>query len=205
MSDPHPRRTVRVVGEHATHRHIWRAARLLDHGPDTQERREAMVMASTLFVYLAFEAFLNDVGSRICPDAWANERQTFGASGDYRGTLGKCEYLLKQCGLPVERGRRPFQTAVELDRRRDLLVHGRPFSVDRAIEYVEPKQPRWEEAPILALSDARFLERATTDVEQLCDAMHVAARPIAEHLGTALESDRAFYGVVHQHRAWVQK
>ena len=163
------------------------------------------MLSSTLFVYLAFEAFLNDLGARICPDAWERERETFNRGGEYRGTLGKCDYLLRQCGLAFDRGKRPYQTLVELDRRRDLLVHGRPFSMDQAIEYVEPKQPRWKQPPIEALFDGRFLERAAEDVERLCDAMHAAARPLAEQLGVALDGDHAFYGIVHQHRAWVER
>ncbi len=163
------------------------------------------MLASTLFVYLAFEAFLNDLGARICPEVWANERATFASSGAYHGTLGKFDYLLKTCGLAFDRGTRPYQTLTELDTRRDILVHGRTFSMDQVIEYVEPKQPRWKQPPLQALVDPEFLKRAAADVEQVCDALHFAARPLAKQMGAPVDGDRAFYGPIHRHWAWVEK
>ena len=47
MNDPCFRRIVRVVGEHLTLRHLWRAARHPDQGPVGAERREVLAIAPT--------------------------------------------------------------------------------------------------------------------------------------------------------------
>ncbi len=49
------------------------------------------MIAATLFVYLAMEAFLNDAGRRLWPAEWQDERATF-SRGKYRGTLGKLDF-----------------------------------------------------------------------------------------------------------------
>src|SRR5687768_2096004 len=91
----------RLTGEHYTHRHLWHAAEMLrERGRGPEDGNGILLMASTVFVYLAVEAYTNDLGARVCPSEWADERNFF-STGDFRGTLGKLAYLAKMLGVPV--------------------------------------------------------------------------------------------------------
>lgn len=122
------------------------------------------------------EAYLNDVGPRAAPEKWANEREAF-SRGKHRGTLGKLEYLLELFALTYEKGQRPFQTAAELDRRRDALVHPRTEKVDHVIEYRDAAKVKTHKDPeLFGFGDPTFLAQAFEDIEALCDRIQGAAQ-----------------------------
>jgi hypothetical protein len=152
-----------------------------------------------LFVYLAFEAYLNYLGPRVCPNEWADERTYFGGDGGerYRGTLGKLHRLADEAGVVLEKGRRPYQTVVELDRRRDRLVHGRHEEFDYVVEFKDPKYIPDPEPQIYGLADSASLARAMTDVSAICDELHKRCQELAgEH---AISGGAAFVGMIGHH------
>ena len=187
----------RITGEHFTHRYLWLAAvELRERGRSEEKGNGILIMAAMLFVYLAFEAYLNDVGLRLYPEMWGDEKSTF-RTGDYRGTLGKAEYLRSALKLDFARGRRPFQTIVELDRRRDRLVHGHTEVLDREVRFSDPRQLDSVRAEVEGFSDSTFLARAFEDTEAFCDTLQAAAQAVRGH-GT-IWSPRAFRGMtMHQ-------
>jgi hypothetical protein len=193
----------RVTGEHYTHRSLWSAAEILrQRGRPDQDAFGIFVMASMLFVYLSFEAYLNDLGIRVSPKMWKDEKAAFGR-GQYRGTLGKAEYLAGELRLPLSRGSRPFQTVVELDHRRDMVVHGHTEILDREVQYLDPRQLSAILPEIRALSDIDFLDRAFEDTESVCDKMQARAQArLGSHV---VLSPRAFRGMLmHQGGAIIE-
>ncbi|MGD0993490.1 MAG: hypothetical protein ABR998_13575 [Gemmatimonadales bacterium] len=193
---PKPGRA-RITGEHFTHRYLWSVAQTLGSQASAAEEGQGVLrLAEMLFTYLAFEAYLNYLGARLCPQEWANEREFFG-SGQFHGTVGKAEYLAHQLSVDLAPGKRPLQTVVELDRRRDKLVHGRTESLDREVTFKDPAELSSVEPEIHTLADEKFLGRALEDVEVCCDALHAAA--IAKVGLRALLAQRAFVGMIaHQ-------
>src|SRR5690606_33857575 len=113
-----------LTGEHFTHRYLWHCSLTLDAQASREEGGSAAFeLAALLFVYLAFEAYLNYLGPRVCPEEWKDERKSFGAESKnrFRGTLGKLRLVADRTGLVLDTGTRPYQTIAELDRRRDRI------------------------------------------------------------------------------------
>jgi hypothetical protein len=178
-----PRKTARLTGEIFNHRLLWHSAHVLSkQATDREEGSTYSLLAATLFAYLALEAYLNDVGPRVAPEQWKDERESF-SQGEYRGTLGKLEFLLRQLDLKYDKGRRPFQTVRELDRRRDALVHPRTEKVDHLIRYRDAAKVQTHKDPeLFEFADQNFLVQAFQDIEVLCDGIQGAARQrLGEH------------------------
>jgi hypothetical protein len=178
-----PRKSARLTGEIFNHRLLWHSAQVLrQQAAEREEGSTYSILAATLFVYLALEAYLNDIGPRASPAQWKNERETF-SRGDYRGTLGKLEFLLSHFALKYERGQRPFQTVSDLDRRRDALVHPRTEKVDHLVQYRDAAKVQTHKEPeLFEFADPLFLDRAFEDVEGLCDRIQGAAQQqLGEH------------------------
>jgi len=114
-----------VQNEHRTFRSLWVAAKRLhidaeaDSPPNTWRLVGATICAAS-----AMEGFLNDLGSRIAPAEFADER-TYFSGPKHRGTLGKLKFLAERVGLALDWGRRPLQSLRELDGIRNSLVHPR--------------------------------------------------------------------------------
>jgi hypothetical protein len=187
-----------ITGEIYTHRLLWHVAACLKaQGDNAEEGATNQFLGSLAFVYFALEAFLNDLGARVAPDEWANERETFG-HGEYRGTIGKLDFLSERLAVVVDRGRRPYQTVVELEVRRDAMVHGRTEVVDHVIKYRDASRvPARKDPDLFQLVVGGFLDRAIADVEELCDRLQAAAQTLhGEH---EIGSPRAFIGMMwHQ-------
>lgn len=197
MSISRKRGKARVTGEHYTHRYLWHAAELLkEKGTADEDGGGVLIMASMLFVYLAFEAYLNDIGPHVCPDEWKDERRFF-AKSPYRGALGKLRLLLDRCGIAFSEGKRPYQTIAALDARRDKLVHGRTELIDQEISFKDPRDLKSLDPEVYRFADESFLDRAMADAESLADAIQVAAQAV---LGEReVRSARAFRGMIgHQ-------
>jgi hypothetical protein len=186
----------RITGEHYTHRYLWHAAQTLAVKGRADETGGVLLMAATIFAYFAFEAYLNYIGPIVCPDEWLRERAYFGGEGgeQYRGTLGKAWLLTDRLGLKRDRSRRPYQTLVDLDTRRDAVVHGRTEQFDVAVAFKDPQRIKRVDPVIYEFADETFVARVLEDVESIGDTIQRAAQ---EKLGEAdIWSPRAFLGIM---------
>lgn len=186
-----------IRGEHFTHRYLWYTAEMLrDSAVQGEIVDGRMTMAAALFTFLAIEAFANDLGPRVAPPAWEDERAFF-ARGRYQGTLGKLRYIGTALGVPIDTSRRPYQTLRELRKRRDDLVHARTEIVDQVVYYRTPAELGTIAPAIHRFGDDRFLHRAMADAEELCDRLQAAAQ--ADLGQGTIVSPRAFRGMLmHQ-------
>jgi len=187
-----------LTGEIFTHRLLWHSAQSFHNAAlEREEGADHQLLAAMLFIYLAFEAYLNDVGSRLCPDEWKKEREFF-AQGPHRGTRGKLDHLLQRCNLKVFDSQvRPYSTIKKLTTRRHKLVHGHTESVNEVIEFDVQNPPTHVEPEVWTFAEPAFIEQAFLDVEQICDAIQKSAQLI---LGEpAIPSPKAFAGIMwHQ-------
>ncbi len=134
---------VRLEGEHLTHTTLWATAkRFLSIGLRAPKGSFYQLLATVVFGYFAFEAYLNTALRAVAPDVWKDERRFF-TSGKYRGTLGKFHYLAELAGLRVEKSRRPFQTVKRLSEARDFLGHAKveKFNVVVPVEKLDEPHP----------------------------------------------------------------
>lgn len=165
---------VRLQGEHLTHTTLWATAeRFLKIGLAEPKGSFYPLLASTVFAYFAFEAYLNTALRAVAPAVWKDEKKFFG-TGKYRGTLGKCHYLAELVGLSIETSRRPFQTARQLAEARDFLGHAKVEEFDVVVPVAKLDEPRPYPSAMDTYSSATFAKRAIEDVEKLCDALHLA-------------------------------
>jgi hypothetical protein len=95
--------------------------------------------------------------------------------------------------LKLDRGRRPYQTLVELDRRRDAVVHGRTEQFDVEVAFKDPQHIKRIDPVIYEFADETFVTRVLEDLESIGDTIQQAAQ---EKLGEAeVWSPRAFLGM----------
>lgn len=190
--------SARLTGEIYNHRLLWHTAQFLyEEGITRKEGSHHFLLSSQLFVYLAFEGFLNSLGAIAAPNEWGQERAYF-SQGVYRGTEGKLDLLATVLKVPVDKGARPYQTFTELERRRNYIVHSRPERVDQVVTASTASDlPRSKEPELFAYSDAAFVRRAFDDIESLADSLQRAAQH--ELGGHLLWTPRAFLGMMwHQ-------
>ena len=160
-----------MYSEFVTYRSLWVAAkRLLMDASREEEGRTNRLIGATLCTYFALEGFANDLGERIAPSEWANEKEIFGR-GSHRGTLGKICFLAEVTSSKLERGSRPYQTLRELERVRHDLVHPRTvsgvqvdFDSDGLIELPDSNALR-------TIEKSGWVERAQSDVNALGDQL----------------------------------
>jgi hypothetical protein len=164
-----------VVGEHLLHRHLWEAARFLNSmAAEDAPGRYFPRLAASLFLYFAFEAFLNYLGNIVVPEVWDDERTFFSRGpGGYRGTLGKLDYLMDHLHIPRNRRTRPYRTIVALDRGRDALTHPRAEFIKRKQRPAAPIP----EAQVYRLADTRLFAEACEDIEDLATQLLKAGHP----------------------------
>jgi hypothetical protein len=163
-----------VQNEHRTFRSLWVAAKRLlidaeaDSPPNTWRLLGPIVCAGA-----ALEGFLNDLGSRIAPVEFGDER-TFFSGPVYRGTFGKLKFLAERVDLTLDWGRRPFQSLRSLDRLRNALLH--PRTVYGAPDWNEgvPELP-WPPA-ILDIEEAGVVRRMMEDLNSFGEEMLGAAK-----------------------------
>jgi len=159
----------RITGEHYTHRYLWHSAQTLATKGKADETGGVLLMAATIFAYFAFEAYLNHIGPIVCAEEWFREREFFGGEGGerYRGTLGKAQFLADHLGVELDRGHRPFQTVIELDTRRDAVVHGRTQHFDVEIAFKAPEHIKRVDPVMYEFADEAFVDRVLRDVEKV--------------------------------------
>jgi hypothetical protein len=164
-----------VVGEHLLHKHLWEGARFLHSmAAEDMPGRYFPRLAAGLFLYFAFEAFLNYLGNIVAPEVWADERIFFSRGpGGYRGTLGKLDYLMDRLHIARNRRTRPYRTIVALDRGRDALTHPRAEMIKRRQRPTAPIP----EAQIYQLANPKLFTDACEDIEALAIELLRAGHP----------------------------
>jgi hypothetical protein len=193
---PLERRMARAHGEHYTDVALWKTAtHLLDRGTREPTGSHHLLLAASLFAFLAFEAFLNEMGQRLAPQVWAEERKRF--RGRRAGAVGKFKFLAKETGCACNWNRRPLKTVKDLAGIRDRLAHGRTERWDEvtSVEEVvaDSSPPELEE-----WGTSVFAERAVRDIEGAADGWMETAK--ARHPGFALDRSSAFVGLSSQGR-----
>jgi hypothetical protein len=190
-----PKRKAHLQAEHFTHRALWTGAQVLRVLGKTSEAGQYASVASALFVYLAFEGFLNDLGETIAPTEWGRERAIF-TKPSFKGTLGKLAFLAERCGAGLEKGRRPYSTLKALDTRRSRLVHPRTERLAKTVTFGDPRDiPDRLESQAMSFATDRFLKHAFADTEAVADQLVSAARArFSREMRTYI--GRAFFGEV---------
>ena len=118
------------------------------------------------------------------PKLFAEEKRRFGSNTD-----AKLECLAKRCGVPVDWGRRPFQTLNMLNELRDRLVHAKPELYSGEYEHpVEVEARQMELGHLQQAVEPPLVERAFEDVARIAAQLHEAAlRAADEELRLRLE------------------
>jgi hypothetical protein len=196
------KRRTHISGEHLTHRTLWHCAQVLfDKAQKEEEGSFCLNLAASLFIYLAFEAFLNYVGARAYCELWDDEKKFF-SSGNHRGTLGKLNYIATDVNLALDKGRAPYQTVHLLNERRDKLVHARIEIVNQSVNSSDSLGLSRIDPKIYSFGDPNFVERAFNDVEILCDQLLDAAK--AKYGEEVVDySLKAFVGMHSHQSAWI--
>ncbi|MDA2935136.1 hypothetical protein MYX82_12470 [Acidobacteria bacterium AH-259-D05] len=133
-----------MKGEAFPHRTLWTCAKsLFDRARSEPKGAKYPDMAACLMAYLAYEAYLNLLLSRLDPAIWENEREFF-SKGEYRGTEGKLQWISEFCGgFSWNRGARPYQTIHKMGKLRDRMTHAKPFCYSSSTEHTEENEPNW--------------------------------------------------------------
>jgi hypothetical protein len=190
-----------MYSEFVTYRALWVAAkRLLTDANREAEGRANRLIGATLCTYFALEGFANDLGERIAPGEWANEKEFFGR-GAQRGTLGKIRFLAEITRSSLDRGSRPYQTLRELERVRHDLVHPRTvigmevdFDSDGIIELPDSNALR-------TIEKSDWVERALSDVNALGDQLLRDAK-LGFPAQLAMRGTYAFDGAIASAIGW---
>lgn len=165
-------------GETFPHRLMWKIAE--DQAKLASERErdwsEPALVAMT-FAFHTVEAYMNFLGSRLAPEIWEDEENSF-RKEPYRGWKGKLRKVMELVGLPWLEAERPLKTILELKELRDRIAHGKPEKLAREILH-----PQDTEAPLLAselrsmFTPKEKLTGAMHDVKQFVEQIHTLAAP----------------------------
>lgn len=163
-----------------THRFLWKASESLRAQISSTERNPThFEYTAYLTTYFTLESYLNYLGETVFPKTWENERDFF-SNGDYQGTAGKLKWLSEQLNVPrvSDTSRRPGQTISNLNKIRNLLVHG---SVDINEVYEEINFEDLNIESMLQNSIERrihdeFLDHCFNDVENIISTLHNGAK-----------------------------
>jgi hypothetical protein len=163
-----------MQNEHRLFRSLWVAAkRLLLDAEAELPQNTWRLLGATICAAAALEGFLCDLGSRIAPAQFADERAFF-SGRDYRGTIGKLKFLAERIGLPLDWGRRPLQSLSSLDRLRNQFIH--PRSTYGTTDWSDGvPAPQWPPA-IISIEEDGMVRRMMEDLNTFGDMMIVAAK-----------------------------
>jgi len=181
-------------GETFTHRVLWDCCRQqMKAATNATKGARSFHIAAMLMAYLAYEAYLNYVGSRVAPDAWENEQDFFSQTG-YRGTEGKLRKILEVCGLKQpNKGNRPYQTLSELKSLRNFLAHGKLDSYQtEQIHHRDIEPPLFPQDTLDKSVTPKKAERALEDTEKFIEFLHESIRP---HINDIWFGDKALGGI----------
>jgi hypothetical protein len=164
--------TTRTVysGEVFTHRVLWKTARVMKaHAVQHAEGRFYYSISAMLMARLTLEAYANFLLHVLYPRVYGEEKSRFGSSTD-----AKLGWIYKELGIPLDRGRRPYQTLPLLDKFRDRVVHGKP-DVYAGEEHHAPE----EEPSPMQMGE---LERAVTPSAARAWYTHIMAGGLARQV-----------------------
>jgi hypothetical protein len=159
-----------------TYRSLWHAAEQLRvNGEKDDDNGFWSLLAATLFVFIAYEGFLNDLGERVAPDIWVGEREFF-SKRTFVGTLGKTRFLAQRIGLALDRVGRPYSTLAELSGWRNGLVHPRTVRVHGTRRIAGNHRPPTARPMAFALIERpSFVARSFEDIAAIADKLLSAA------------------------------
>lgn len=185
-------RKARTEAEYFLHQHAWMYAQsLVQMRDDDAGPRDTLECSACLMLACAVEAHANRLLEAGCPSEYANERVFF-SSGNFRGTIGKLEFLAFKLQVSLSRGSMPFQTVCALFAWRDQMVHPRVERIVREQAYTDPSSVTPPESEVLAFPVAN-LSRAFQDCEAVCDSLQASA---LVHRFKGILVPRAFKGIL---------
>ncbi len=170
------------------HEVLWRAAKSSLRSATVQHdhiREDHLAILSLLAGFLAFEGFVNMIGSEVAPDAWSKERKFF-STGKHRGIMGKVDYLFTLFpGIKLNKETPPYLTFAQVKEVRDSIAHNKP------VKYLEKSDSHFPEC-LMPWSDFKALD----DVSQALDHL----KELAELIRTgALSILKEEYALSHIH------
>lgn len=154
------------------HRILWQAG----------EKNLQLVTSSSgdamFLFFVAFEGYLNWLGSRIAPEVWEEERQFFSCS-PFQGTLGKYRFLAKLLCLPnPDPSQGPYQTAKDLLKLRDMVAHPKAEAGERVVKFKEEYFPPYYQSELEKKVSPDAAIRAKDHLEKLAEGLHRKAKQV---------------------------
>jgi hypothetical protein len=130
--------------------------------------------SALILLYSCLEAHLNFLGTVLFPDQWAEEREFFGGK-PYRGTLGKLRFLADQLDVTIDKGRAPYTTLRQLEKRRHQLVHPHLEQGEERMQFTDPRELQPLKSAYNGLIRRDFLRSARSAVEEVANLLQRAA------------------------------
>lgn len=182
---------MKISEEVYTHNLLWGAAERLSRRECSQKDRFYLDLSALLMAYLAFEAFVNFLGEKTCPELWINEKDAFRGQGD---TLeAKIGAISRRCHFQWKKGGPPYQDIKNLKKFRDSTVHGK---LQRSQYSTQQKEDgthiRWSH-PFYAFATPTKVQQSMDSIKAFCQSLLVAAH---KRPGHALLPTNAFSGLL---------
>ncbi|MGM0588570.1 MAG: hypothetical protein ACQETE_09170 [Bacteroidota bacterium] len=163
-----------------THRFLWKTSKSLRAQISTTDRNPThFEYTAYLTIYFALESYLNYIGESVFPEIWENERDFF-SNGNFKGTVGKLKWLSKKLNVPrvSDTSQRPGQTISNLNKIRNLLVHG---SIDinelyEEINFEDLNIDSMLQNSIEKRVHDEFLDHCFDDVKNIISTLHEEAK-----------------------------
>lgn len=162
-----------VKGEAYPHRTLWTCAKTLYKNARSEPKGAKYPdMAACLMAYLAYEAYLNLLLSRLDSTIWKSEREFF-SKGKYRGTEGKLRWISDFCdGFAWNKRARPYLTIARMAKLRNRMAHGKPYAYTRTTEHAEDEEPDWWPQDAFHDIKPEFVSAVIQDVEEFMEFIH---------------------------------
>jgi hypothetical protein len=164
---------VKTVRRDTTYTHcvLWECSkRQIKIAEATPSGAQYFWIAAMLFGYMAFEAWLNYLGQQLAPQVWENERDFFRSNRDYKGTIGKLNYILDQYKIErPHRGHRPYCSIGALAKIRDEIAHGRPTTTSSTKRHPADTIPPFAENWLSSFANEKKATQYLADLKSYCD------------------------------------
>jgi hypothetical protein len=156
-------------------------------------------LAAWTFGFFAFEAFVNEMGSRLDPDVFRTketERAFFKTRGETGSSLQKFGYLSEITGHNYRIDRGPYQAVLALAAIRDFLAHARSeeYAVTTKAKFADMTSLK-HQAEMLKWGDGQFTDEALKNIEALADDFMKAVKASPDHEHLVVDRYSAFDGV----------
>ncbi|HEY4487740.1 MAG TPA: hypothetical protein VI483_03190 [Candidatus Paceibacterota bacterium] len=169
--------TTKIEGELITHRLLWRCCiKQMEAARSRENDASYFHLTAMLMAYFTYEAYLNFLGDRIAPKVWEDERRYF-SKKPYRGADGKLRKIAEICGFEIERGKRPHETIVELEKLRNFVAHGKPDKYEEKVKHQPEREPSMFGYDTLSkYITQEKAERAINDGKEFIEFLHERCR-----------------------------